>query len=201
MENQNGEEKGYGFLETVIRDVVDVVKFSKSTEIAFEEYYKNPSFANIINVLNGVTSTDFYKLDNRTQHYVAFVVGLMCEKKLLDNDIKSERRKKFNAFPNLSFIGSLTKNYIGSGKKDENFKLRIVEVANCKNADEIVSYIRTELTQYIDRSFNAYWLVLNLLEAEKSEKSTEEVLKKWIVYDFINKISGKKSDNGETKED
>lgn len=200
MKNQNGEEKGNDFLETVIRDVVDVVKFSKSAEIAFEEYYKNPSVANIINVLNGVTSTDFYKLGNRAQHYVAFVIGLICEE-LLDNNIKSERRKKFNAFPSLSFIGSLTENYIDSEKKDENFRRRIVNIANCKNADEIISYIRTELAHYIDRSFNAYRLVINLLEADKSEENMEKILKKWIIYDFINIISGKNSDNDSTEED
>lgn len=200
MKNQNGEEKGNDFLETVIRDVVDVVKFSKSAEIAFEEYYKNPSVANIINVLNGVTSTDFYKLGNRAQHYVAFVIGLMCEE-LLDNNIRSERRKNFNAFPSLSFIGSLTENYTDSEKKDENFRRRIVNIANCKNADEIISYIRTELAHYIDRSFNVYRLVINLLEADKSEENMEKILKKWIIYDFINIISGKNSDNDSTEED
>lgn len=200
MKNQNGEEKGNDFLETVIRDVVDVVKFSKSAEIAFEEYYKNPSVANIINVLNGVTSTDFYKLGNRAQHYVAFVIGMMCEE-LLDNNIRSERRKNFNAFPSLSFIGSLTENYIDSEKKDENFRRRIVNIANCKNADEIISYIRTELAHYIDRYFNAYRLVINLLEADKSEENMEKILKKWIIYDFINIISGKNSNNDSTEED
>lgn len=200
MKNQNGEEKGNDFLEMVIRDVVDVVKFSKSAEIAFEEYYKNPSVANIINVLNGVTSTDFYKLGNMAQHYAAFVIGLMCEE-LLDNNIRSERRKKFNAFPSLSFIGSLTENYIDSEKKDENFRRRIVNIANCKNADEIISYIRTELAHYIDRPFNVYRLVINLLEADKSEENMEKILKKWIIYDFINIISGKNSDNDSTEED
>lgn len=185
MENATSE-KPQSLLETVTRDVMDDVKFSKEAELAFENYYEKPCVQNMIGIINCVTNTDFYKLRDNEQRHVAFAVGLVC-KTLLDNNVDSEWRKKLNAFPNLSLISSLFFRYNEEKDKDENLRMRIVNIANCNGADEIVSYIRNELAHYIDRTFNVFWLVKDLVQAEKT---ATEVLKRWVLYDYLYKISG-----------
>ena len=181
-------------LEDVIKDVYDVVKFSKPAELAFEEYYRNPNDKNMLGILSTVTETDFFKLSENEQKYAAFSIGLFV--KNLDNNVESESRKKSTITPAVSLMDVLTKQYLDGKKQDDNLRKRIVNLLECNSVDEIIQYIRTYLVYYIKEPFNVVWLVKNLIEAEKEPV---QVLKKWFVLDFIRKVSGKKEVKEEEK--
>ena len=180
MENQNQTDRD----EVVIQDVFNAVKFRKDAEIAFENYYKNPTDRNLIATMVTVTDTDFYDLSEAHQKRIAFAIGMLAE--LLDNNIDSESRKKATAFANCSFMRVLAYKY--NRTKDENLKTRIVNLANCRNADEMMSYIKRNLSFYVDSFFNVKEFVEDLKAAEDN---ATKVLKDWMLKDFIRVISGK----------
>ena len=195
------ENKEKSFTETVVEDVFNIVKFNKGAEVAFRNYYSAIASSNkatdrqLFDIFSYVTKTDFYKLPSNLQKNIAFSIGLFFNNNIVDSKVNAPSRNRATAFASSSFFDVLIGVYKFDVKSRDNNLKRIINVANCKDAKEIVSYLCTNLVRLIDRPFNVYWLACDL---NKAETAPLDVTGQW-VRKFFKEVSGKNKDKQEDK--
>ena len=109
VEVKMDENKEKSLSETVVEEVFNIVKFNKSAEVAFRNFYcavaSNSKTVDrqLFDILSYVIETDFYKLSNSFQKHIAFSIGLFFDKGIVDSKINTPSRNRATAFASSSF--------------------------------------------------------------------------------------------------